>query len=183
MGDSYFKTNLVFFTKSTCFFCTTKLFFSAAASCRYLLVAAYLLLLLTCFAYTACCRCCCHWEMQFNLMKCPVLATYTIGKNVIQKVNYIKYLGVTIDSQLNWNEHIKAIAQKANATKSFLHGCIITSFPTKVKLNCYKSLVRPVLKYASIVWAPHTISGITSVEKVQRFSARFICNDYSIKIL
>ena len=25
----------------------------------------------------------------------------------------------------------------------------------------------------------HTINGITSVEKVQRFSARFICNDYS----
>ena len=128
------------------------------------------------------------WEMQFNLMKCeflritkrkyPVLATYTIGKNVIQEVNYIKYLGVTIDSQLNWNEHIKAISQKANATKGFLHRNI-TSCPTKVKLNCYKSLVRPVLEYASIVWAPHTISGITSVEKVQRFSARFICSNYS----
>ena len=62
--------------------------------------------------------------------------------------------------------------------QGFLHHNI-TSCPKKVKLNCYKSLVRPVLEYASIVWAPHTISGTTSVEKVQRFSARFICNDYS----
>ena len=88
------------------------------------------------------------------------------------------YVGVTIDSQLNWNEHIKAITQNANVTKGFVHHNIISCL-TKVKLNCYKSLVRPVLEYASIVWAPHTISGITSVKKVQRFSARFICNDYS----
>ena len=40
---------------------------------------------------------------------------------VIQEVNYIKYLSVTIDSQLNWKKHIEAIAQKANTTKGFLH--------------------------------------------------------------
>jgi len=40
--------------------------------------------------------------------------------------------------------------------------------------------VRPVLEYASIVWAPHTASGITSIEKLQqKYSTRFICNDYS----
>jgi len=38
---------------------------------------------------------------------------------------------------------------------------------------------RPVLEYASIIWAPHTASDIASIEKLQRYSARFICSDYS----
>ena len=45
--------------------------------------------------------------------------------------------------------------------------------------NCYKSLVRLILEYAAVVWAPHTLSAITSIEKIQRHATRFICGDYS----
>ena len=48
----------------------------------------------------------------------------------------------------------------------------------RIKLNCYKSLVRPILEYAALVWAPHTLSAITSIEKIQRYATRFICGDY-----
>ena len=42
------------------------------------------------------------------------------------------------------------------------------------------SLVRPILEYAVVVWAPHTLSTITSIGKLQRYYAkRFICSDYS----
>ena len=71
------------------------------------------------------------WQMKFNLTKCdflritkrkcPISASYTIGECIIQEVSHIKYLGVTIDSQLSWNEHIKATTKKANAVKGFLH--------------------------------------------------------------
>ena len=128
------------------------------------------------------------WQMKFNFTKCdflritkkkcPITASYTIGENVIQEVSHIKYLGVIIDSQLSWSEHIKAIAKKANAVKGFLHRNI-SSCPTRIKLNCYKSLVRPILEYAAVVWAPHTLSAITSIEKIQRYATRFICGDYS----
>ena len=50
------------------------------------------------------------------------MASYAIGENVIQEVSHIKYLGVTIDSQLSWSKHIKAIAKKANAVKGFYIG-------------------------------------------------------------
>ena len=49
---------------------------------------------------------------------------------------------------------------------------------TRIKLNCYKSLVRPILEYTAVVWAPHTLSTITSIEKIQRYATRFICSDY-----
>ena len=78
------------------------------------------------------------WQIKFNFTKCnflriikrkcPITASYAIGENVVQEVSHIKYLGVTIDSQLSWNEHIKAIAKKANAVKGFLHRNIIIIF-------------------------------------------------------
>ena len=52
----------------------------------------------------------------------------------------------------------------ANAIKDFLHWNI-PSCPTRVKLNCYKSLVKPILEYAAVVGEPHTISTIISIEK------------------
>ena len=116
--------------------------------------------------------------LRITKRKCPITASYAVGENVIQKVSHIKYLGVTIDSQLSWNEHLKAIAKKANAVKGFLHQNI-SSCPTRIKLNCYKSLVRPILEYAAVVWAPHTLSAITSIEKIQKYATRFICGDYS----
>ena len=127
------------------------------------------------------------WGMRFNFNKCeflrltkrkyPIFATYTIGECAVQEVTHIKYLGVTIDSQMTWNDHNKATVKKANATKSFLHRNI-SSCPTSQT----KSLVRPVLEYASIVWAPYTASNITSIEKIQRYSAIFICNDYQVQV-
>ena len=88
--------------------------------------------------------------LRITKRKCPITASYAISENVIQEVSHIKYLGVIIDSQLSWSEHIKAIAKKANAVKGFLHRNI-SSCPTRIKLNCYKSLVRPILEYAAVV--------------------------------
>ena len=51
------------------------------------------------------------WEMQFNVTiydflritkrNCPIVASYIIGECIIQEVSHIKYLGVTVDSQLS----------------------------------------------------------------------------------
>ena len=40
-------------------------------------------------------------------------------------------------------------------------------------------MVRPILEYASIIWFPHTKSGVHKVEMVQRRAVRFIMNNYS----
>ena len=39
--------------------------------------------------------------------------------------------------------------------------------------------MRPILEYASVVWAPHTNCQITSLEKIQRRAARCVSNNYS----
>ena len=77
-----------------------------------------------------------------------------------------KDLGVTIDSQLTFEEHIAAKVRVANA----MVGLIRRSFSY---LSCYLfrklylALVRPHLEYAQVVWSPHSKKLINMLENVQ----------------
>ena len=70
-----------------------------------------------------------------------------------------------------------ATTKKANTSLSFLRR-ILASLPTQTKAQCYKTLVRPILEYASPVWDPYTASNIDQLERVQRRAARFVVGDY-----
>ena len=128
------------------------------------------------------------WLMSFNYNKCSHLkisnklltttTTYFIDTHEICKSNSATYLGVTIDQHLNWTDHIHKTVSKANAANAFLKRNI-RSCPITVRKMCYMAMVRPILEYASIIWFPHTKSGVHKVEMVQRRAVRFIMNNYS----
>ena len=119
------------------------------------------------------------WKMSFNLQKCeflritnkkyPIFSQYLILNEIIREVTYTKYLGVTIDQNLKWSEHVKQITNKANSVHGFLQRNLY-SCPMSTKINCYKALVKPVLDYAATVWSPYTQKDI---DMVQRCAARF----------
>ena len=67
------------------------------------------------------------------------------------------------------------ITSKANSVKSFLQRNI-NSCTEMVKVACYKSMIRPILEYASTVWSPYTKKNILMIEAVQRRAARFVTN-------
>ena len=46
-------------------------------------------------------------------------------------------------------------------------------------LQLYKSFIRPHLEYCSIVWNPHLLGDIESLEKVQRFALRVCLKNWS----
>ena len=80
-------------------------------------------------------------------------ASYTLERTNLENVESIKYLGVTITSDLRWNTHVSNVCTKANRTLGFLRRNLY-SCPQKVKEAAYKGLVRPVLDYSSSVWDP-----------------------------
>ena len=49
---------------------------------------------------------------------------------------------------------------------------------SSVKARAYKAFIRPVLEYASSVWAPHNIKLITSLESIQLKAARWTQQRY-----
>jgi hypothetical protein len=99
--------------------------------------------------------------MSFNPEKCEVIritnkrriieASYSIHGHTLQHTAKAKYLGITTDSKIQWGSHIYNITRKANVTTAILirnlHSC-----PKNIKATSYKTLVRPQVEYASIVW-------------------------------
>ena len=104
------------------------------------------------------------WGMRFQPVKCNMMqltrkrikkihASYTLEGTNLENVESIKYLGVTITSDLRWNTHVSNVCTKANRTLGFLRRNLY-SCPQEVKEAAYKGLVRPVLDYGSSVWDP-----------------------------
>ena len=88
-----------------------------------------------------------------------------------------KYLGLNIHKSSSWVSHIDKITKKANSTLAFL-GCNVSRCPTIIKAQCYTTLVRPTIEYASSIWSPSKKDSINKVEAVQRRAARFATGDY-----
>ena len=118
-----------------------------------------------------------QWLLQFHPDKCHILTLgkfenikhthrYTNCNKEIEHVSEEKDLGVIIDSDLSFDEHISKKVRIANAivglirrTFSYLDG--------KMFVKLYKAFVRPHLEYAQVIWSPHLKRHIDIVENVQ----------------
>ena len=125
--------------------------------------------------------------MEFHPKKCQVLhvtnkrniikASCNIHGHILEETDTAKYRRVNNHPKLSWNHHIQKVTSKANSTRAFLqrniHQC-----PHETKVLCYKTILRLVTEYASIIWDPHTNTNINILEMVQRRYARFVFHDY-----
>ena len=84
---------------------------------------------------------------------CPVETQYKLRGQVLEAVSDAKYLGVTINLELNWNKHINNITTKAKRTLRFLRRNLKTRHPGIMEM-AYKTLVKPKVEHASVVWSP-----------------------------
>ena len=131
------------------------------------------------------------WLLKFNEAKCNVLHlggnnprhTYFIGdegsrtKLTVTKLE--KDLGVHIDENLNFEQHIEKITKKAasrcaNILKNF------TFRSRDVLLPIFKSMVRPILEYANCAWNTELQKHKDEIESIQR---SFTKNIFSVKKL
>ena len=67
--------------------------------------------------------------------------------------------------------------KKANNTLAFLRRNI-SRCQSKIKAQCYTSLVRPVIEYAATAWHLYTARNIQQLEAFQRRAARLVTGDY-----
>ena len=130
------------------------------------------------------------WKMEFHPGKCyllqisnkknPVNFVYNIHDTALTKVDSAKYLGVIIDSKLNWKKQYSSLITSCKQSLSFIRRNLPKA-PSKIKEQCYKTLVRPKLEYACPVWDPHHKIHIDNIEKVQRAAARFVTGNYRME--
>ena len=80
----------------------------------------------------------------------PSVKVY-INKSPIKVKDSVKYLGVTIDSRLNFDDHIKLRCGKISRSIGVLSK-LWRVLPLKALKNLYYSLIRPHLQYRIIIW-------------------------------
>ena len=128
------------------------------------------------------------WDMEFNPSKCqtlyitrsrwPFKSTYTMHGQVLVSVDSARYLGMDIASDLNFSQHVNRTTSNASKSLGYLKRNIKTKH-SDIREAAYKTIVRPQLEYASLVWSPYTKKDINKVEMVQRRAVRWTLNRYS----
>ena len=96
------------------------------------------------------------------------------NKNVaLECKEFIKYLGILIDSHLTWKHHIDHIAIKISRTIGLISK-IRHFVPKHTLINIYRSLVASYLSYGLIVWGQACKSYLDKLFKLQKGALRYI---------
>lgn len=121
--------------------------------------------------------------MQVNVTKCcaisfsrlhePLRYDYIIGNSSLQRVDTVKDLGVIIDSKVRFNEHVSMVTAKAFATLGFLKRNTSAFQDIYALKSLYCALVRSILEYAVVVWAPYHATQVNRLESIQRNFLRY----------
>ena len=119
-------------------------------------------------------------DLKFELLRYGInpelkLSTSYVSPsfNLIEEKETVKDLGVTLSSNATFKTHINQIIESAKNMASW----ILRTFKTREKiamLTLYKSLVRPILEYASALWSPISKGEIQRLEQIQQSFLRKI---------
>lgn len=121
--------------------------------------------------------------MELNIRKCNVISfcrsrskigfDYRMSTTSIARVDAVRDLGVLLDSKLNFAQHIAATIAKAFAILGFIKRN--TKYFTDVYClkSLYCTLVRSILEYGVLVWAPYHAVHKHHIERIQRNFLRF----------
>ena len=98
---------------------------------------------------------------------------------VIGVVPHGKFLGLIIDSNLNFNDHIIHICKKVSKSVGIFHklGC---DLPQYVLINLYYAFVYPYLLYCNIVWGGTYSACLSPLRVLQKRIVRLIAGAHYV---
>ena len=103
-----------------------------------------------------------NW-MRLNAKKCkelrlcffkekPQLGPFTIDDQPLEVVSAHKVLGLIIERDLKWNEHIASVVAKVSKHVHILRVLRRGGVPAADLVSIYVSLIRSILEYSCVVW-------------------------------
>ena len=113
--------------------------------------------------------------MVFGGRKKSETVTISINNSNIERVHFTKFLGVTIDANLDWKTHINQLVGK-------LSKCIYVLYKSSKVLGCsslrilYCSLFLPYISYCCEVWGTTYKTNIHQIIMLQKKAIRIVCN-------
>ena len=101
------------------------------------------------------------------------LPTFTFNNIKIKKGNSVKFLGVIIDENLTWKNHIEVVENKISKNIGVLYRAShLLDFKNLLKI--YFSFIHIYINYAYIAWASNFKTKLQAILKKQKHAARII---------
>ena len=106
-----------------------------------------------------------QWRIRINQQKSQIIhffkhskcqsphAKVTLNSHAIPESNTVKYLGLTLDSKLSFNQHLESRKSLTQAAIQTYHQVLRSSINLKSKILLYKNGILPILTYACPVWS------------------------------
>ena len=106
------------------------------------------------------------------------LKQFFLGNDVVEVALSVKLLGIHIDDQLSFNEHISNICKSASKQLNALVKlkCFLGFEERKVLIN---SFILSNFNYCPLIWSISTVKSLNKVENLQKRALRFLHNNYS----
>ena len=110
---------------------------------------------------------------QRKVRSCSQLSL-KINDHVLERKDSFKYLGVTIQENLSWSDHIEILSRKISQRLSLLRR-IRHLLPLHARLTIYNSLILPLFDYGDIAWGDkNNIVHMDHLQILQNNAARII---------
>jgi len=122
------------------------------------------------------------WQLNVAYQKCNTISfgnlrvpesSYSLSGVELERVDYIRDIGINLSSNLKPSNHCAQIAAKAFIRSKLLLKTFYSTSPG-VLVRAYKTYVRPLLESCTQVWNPWLVKDIECLEKVQRFFTRTV---------
>jgi hypothetical protein len=99
-----------------------------------------------------------------------------LDKNYLVRVNKTKFLGISIDENLTWKDHIE------NVSKNMSRGIGIINklkyfVPVRILHSLYCTLILPYLNYGILAWGNANKLYLDKIFKLQKRASRIITNN------
>ena len=96
---------------------------------------------------------------------------------ILEQVDNFKYLGVTIDKNLTWSEHISAMCTKlANSLGALKR--LSQFLPSQLLNKLYQSNIQSIIDYCCTVWGHSGSGNLSKLQIYQNRAAQIVCKYY-----
>ena len=125
-------------------------------------------------------------NMKLNISKCKELiidfakdkqdfSPLIINGIAVERVSSAQVLGLIVQDNMNWNEHVINVVKKAGKRLYMLRVLKRANADTNTLITVYTTIIRPVLEYACQVWHFNIQEYLSEdIEQIQRRAFRIL---------
>jgi len=97
----------------------------------------------------------------------------TKSYTLLEMKNYVRYLGILIDSNLSWKEHINLVCQKVSKCTGII-ARLRHFIPVNSLIKIYNALIYPYLQYGICAWGFAAATHLNKALVIQKCAMRLI---------